>query len=87
LHQANPGGFVQMNSFWLSFLDASVFAGLFVGLFLFGLYVVSRVTRTTASVTRYDWDKENLGLPGVHPGPIERPRLVRPRENSPQLEL
>ena len=75
-----------MNSFWLSFLDASVFAGLFVALFLFGLYVISRATRST-SLTRYDWDRETLGIPGAQTGPVERPRLVRPRENSPQLEL
>ena len=80
-----------MNPFLLGFINASAFAGLFVFLFLFGLYMIARATRPT-SVPRYNWDREPIlqksgARLGVSGGTMERPRPLRPQDQVPQLEL
>jgi hypothetical protein len=76
-----------MNPFLLGFLNASAFAGLFVFLFLFGLYLIARATRPT-SLPRYNWDREPiLQKSGVRIATQDRPRPLRPQDRVPQLEL
>lgn len=76
------------NGFFLQFLNASVFAGLFVSLFVFGLYVIARATKLS-SLPTYNWERETLA--GRSPIRLAsqqlEPRRAMPRERGAQLDL
>ena len=81
-----------MNTFWLAFLDASIFAALFVAVFIFGVYIIGRATRNIP-VSKLNWDLENLSNSRI-PAQAQKLRTTRPspvaqipRSPSPGLEL